>query len=200
MAGRPCLRQFAARLAEQALLELRLLLSEHLRCTGCLTCAISSGRAPRTRRILCSGLMRSISSARAKIRRRPGIRAGPASTPSEKHAMSDGLDISSEQIAPVPRISLHAFCDSPETAQIIQEALGRPPHGTRRMSMSIWAARSPRSKPIASRDAQCHRARYDGEAASDLLEHLDSSRRILRRRDQGRRRRTHRTTSFSTAI
>ncbi len=37
--------------------------------------------------------------------------------------MSDGLDISSEQIAPVPRISMQAFCETPEVAQIIQSAI-----------------------------------------------------------------------------
>ncbi|MGP8231752.1 MAG: CpaE family protein [Methylovirgula sp.] len=37
--------------------------------------------------------------------------------------MSDRLDISSEQIAPVPRISMQAFCETPEVAQIIQSAI-----------------------------------------------------------------------------
>lgn len=38
--------------------------------------------------------------------------------------MSDGSDTSPEQIAPVPRISMQAFCETPEVAQIIQSAIG----------------------------------------------------------------------------
>jgi pilus assembly protein CpaE len=37
--------------------------------------------------------------------------------------MSDGLDSSPEQIAPVPRVSMQAFCETPEVAQIIQTAI-----------------------------------------------------------------------------
>jgi pilus assembly protein CpaE len=37
--------------------------------------------------------------------------------------MSDGLESSPEQIAPVPRISMQAFCETPEMAQIIQSAI-----------------------------------------------------------------------------
>ncbi|MDR3408189.1 MAG: CtpF protein [Methylovirgula sp.] len=38
--------------------------------------------------------------------------------------MSDGLETSPEQIAPVPRVSMQAFCETPEVAQIIQSAIG----------------------------------------------------------------------------
>jgi pilus assembly protein CpaE len=38
--------------------------------------------------------------------------------------MSDGSDISPEQIAPVPRISMQAFCETPEVAQVIHAAIG----------------------------------------------------------------------------
>ncbi|MEW6435939.1 MAG: CtpF protein [Pseudomonadota bacterium] len=38
--------------------------------------------------------------------------------------MSDDLDSQPEQIAPVPRISMQAFCETPEVAQIVQAAIG----------------------------------------------------------------------------
>ncbi len=41
-----------------------------------------------------------------------------------KPEMSDGLDTLPEQIAPVPRVSMQAFCETPEVAQIIQSAIG----------------------------------------------------------------------------
>jgi pilus assembly protein CpaE len=37
--------------------------------------------------------------------------------------MSDGLESSPEQIAPVPRISMQAFCETPDVAQVIQSAI-----------------------------------------------------------------------------
>jgi pilus assembly protein CpaE len=37
--------------------------------------------------------------------------------------MTDGHDSSLEQIAPVPRISMQAFCETPEMAQVIQAAI-----------------------------------------------------------------------------
>ncbi|WP_297296322.1 CtpF protein [uncultured Methylovirgula sp.] len=38
--------------------------------------------------------------------------------------MSDDLDVQPEQIAPIPRISMQAFCETPEVAQIVQSAIG----------------------------------------------------------------------------
>jgi len=38
--------------------------------------------------------------------------------------MSDDLDSQPDQIAPVPRISMQAFCETPEVAQIVQSAIG----------------------------------------------------------------------------
>ncbi len=37
--------------------------------------------------------------------------------------MTDGHDPSLEQIAPVPRISMQAFCETTEMAQVIQAAI-----------------------------------------------------------------------------
>ena len=82
MAGRSRLRQQPARLGEQALLELRLLLSEAFSPHRSPTRAISSGRAPRIRRIpKCRTYATSTASARATIRPPTwNIKAPPSAT------------------------------------------------------------------------------------------------------------------------
>ncbi len=56
--------------------------------------------------------------------------------------MTDGHDPSLEQIAPVPRISMQAFCETTEMAQVIQAAIDDR-RMRKRTSSCIWAAPPP---------------------------------------------------------
>ena len=102
-------------------------------------------------------------SARARIRARTGR---PDLTPigDGRGKLSDATRSSMEapardsqstsrpiaQIDPVPRVSIQAFCESPEVAAVVQAAIADR-RMARRMSSRTWAARPRRSKPTAAR-------------------------------------------------